>query len=219
MKKKISNRTIALIAAAVVLFASGGVMGTRAALSAFSDPYNAEFALDHLGVTITENGESVAESGMLAGVKLHPGEVIKDEVAARNTTEIDQFARIIVTKYWLDENGNKDFTKDPALIKLIGGKGWTLNKAESTRERSVYYYNKVLKGGSPSTNVFDAFKVDGKVLTMEKDGKLAYDGNSVFINAEVQVVQTHNATDAIRSAWGVQNVSADEQAGTLTVSN
>ena len=46
MKSKISKRTIALIAAAVVMFAGGGVMGTSARLSILSDPYNAEFAMD-----------------------------------------------------------------------------------------------------------------------------------------------------------------------------
>ena len=36
-----------------------------------------------------------------------------------------------------------------------------------------------------------------------------YDGAAFILEAEVDAVQTHNAQDAIRSAWGVE-VSVDE---------
>ena len=39
-----------------------------------------------------------------------------------------------------------------------------------------------------------------------------YDGYKFFLEAEVNAVQTHNAADAIKSAWGVDvNVSADKK--------
>ncbi|MFR0951708.1 MAG: hypothetical protein ACLSGK_02280 [Lachnospiraceae bacterium] len=46
-----------------------------------------------------------------------------------------------------------------------------------------------------------------------------YNGNYTFhIDAEVDAVQTHNAKDAIKSAWGVDvNVSDDETTIELTV--
>ena len=34
-----------------------------------------------------------------------------------------------------------------------------------------------------------------------------YDGNAFIIEADVQAIQTHNADDAIRSQWGVNNVT------------
>ena len=37
-----------------------------------------------------------------------------------------------------------------------------------------------------------------------------YDGYMAHIDAEVDAVQTHNAKDAIKSAWGVDvNIAAD----------
>jgi hypothetical protein len=42
-----------------------------------------------------------------------------------------------------------------------------------------------------------------------------YDDFTFYIEADVQAIQTHNGTDALKSMWGVSNVSAAN--GTLTV--
>ena len=57
----------------------------------------------------------------------------------------------------------------------------------------------------------------------EDDGSLVtvityrydYDDFTFYIEADVQAIQTHNAPDALKSMWGVNNVSAGN--GTLTV--
>ena len=46
---------------------------------------------------------------------------------------------------------------------------------------------------------------DGKVITLDYD----FDGVRFVMEAEVDAVQTHNAQDAIKSAWGV-DVTIDE---------
>ena len=47
---------------------------------------------------------------------------------------------------------------------------------------------------------------EGTVITTE----YAYDGYSFQVEVEADAVQTHNAADAIKSAWGVDvNVSED----------
>ena len=227
MKKRISKRTIALLAAAFVLLASGGVMGTRAQLSIYSDPYNAEFALDHIGIQISENSKTVTD-GILKDVKLSPGKEVTDTITVTNTTEIPQFVRLVVKKYWADpvttdENGSqsggdKNVALDPSLIELTGiSSDWVLNEAESTTERSVYYCTTALASNA-SSKVYDGFKVKSAVMTKANSkGELLYDGCSVCIEVEAQSVQTHNATDAIRSVWGVTNISADESTLKLTV--
>ena len=49
--------------------------------------------------------------------------------------------------------------------------------------------------------------VDGYTITYT----YKYDGYTFHVDAEVDAVQTHNAKDAIKSAWGVDvNVSDDE---------
>ena len=56
--KKVSKRTLALFAAMLIAL-SGGLIGTQAKLSIFSDFYIADFELDHLQVHLIENGKDV----------------------------------------------------------------------------------------------------------------------------------------------------------------
>ena len=70
-------------------------------------------------------------------------------------------------------------------------------------------------------------RLNGKVLddlsyTTEKKGnktvytyEYEYDGYSIAIEADCQSLQIHNVNDAIKSVWGVDNVSVSGK--TLTV--
>ena len=136
-KKKLSKRTLALAAVAVLLFASGGFMGTRAQLSITSQDYEGHFKLDHLQVHLIENGRDVCgghntldgtrkSSGKLIQYlkgKFDPGRAYKEEIAARNGTgennePVDQFVRLSIRKYWKNPEGEKDPSMKPDLIQL-----------------------------------------------------------------------------------------------------
>ena len=260
MKKKIrlSKRTTALLVAAVLLLAGGTVTGTRAALNIRSELYRAHFYLNHLQVHLIENGKDVCGgsndlngqtkvTGNLAtslgydGKKLgevEPGKFYKEEIAAENGQDIDEFVRLTVRKYWVktDKDGNivkengkevKAENMDPSWIHLrFGGKdgyntsAWFENPAERTDESSTYYYKSDLDGGAVSKNLFDEIMIDRKIAeksreieTVEGNKKIytyvyKYDGAIFFIEADVQAIQTHNANDAIRSQWGVRNITA-----------
>lgn len=136
-KKKLSKRTLALAAVAVLLFASGGFMGTRAQLSITSQDYEGHFKLDHLQVHLIENGRDVCDGhNTLDGTRKNAGELIqylkgkfdpgrayKEEIAARNGTgennePVDQFVRLSIRKYWKNPEGEKDPSMDPDLIEL-----------------------------------------------------------------------------------------------------
>ena len=137
--RRLSNRTLALVAAAVLLFASGGFMGTRAQLTTFSADYEGQFQLDHLQVHLLENGRDVCgEHNTLDGSKKVSGELIqymngqfkpglayREEIAALNGTgtetenePVDQFVRLSIRKYWKNPDGDKDPSMDPELIQL-----------------------------------------------------------------------------------------------------
>lgn len=55
---------------------------------------------------------------------------------------------------------------------------------------------------------------EGKTKTFSYNYK--YDGYTFYIEADVQALQTHNAQDAIHSAWGVYNVKVNTD-GSLSV--
>lgn len=282
MKKKVkfSKRTTALIVAAILLLAGGGVAGTRAALNIQSEYYRAEFYLNHLQVHLYENGDDVCERaghknnldvhdkavGELATDlqyehkvdgdeklgKVEPGMAYKEVVQAKNGSDIDEFVRVTIRKYWMekDEDGNlvKSSALNPDRIKLYYGKEgeynskyWKLNTKENkgSKETSTYYYKASLSSGELSEPLFDTLKIDatiadfGEIKTTEtQEGnktvytyEYQYDGCVFYIEADVQAIQTHNANDAIRSQWGVDNITVnytgpagnEEDSGTLSV--
>ena len=133
---------------------------------------------------------------------------------------------MVVRKYWVDPEGDmvKDTELKPELIELHqANSDWVENTAEQTDETSVFYLTTALEPGDTS-DLFDTFRLserlveineDGLVITSEKQGdktiytyNYPYDGYQCYIEAEAQSIQTHNGTDAVRSIWGVENVTA-----------
>ena len=258
-KHLISKRTLALACAAIVLFTFGGVMGVRAAKAApdiQSQDLEADFQLQHLGVHLYENGKWVGqrsgdngERGKLLGYMYAnksdeagafvAGKAYKEEIAAKNGTDVDQYVRIIIHKYWMEKDEKGRFVKntklDPSLIKLsyngseYNTKSWAKNKKESTTESETYYYKSKLGKGKFTPPVVNKLVVDGSIAEAKTEEKknengltiityvYEYDGRYIALEADVQAVQTHNANDAIKGIWGVQNVKASN--GTLSVSN
>lgn len=100
--------------------------------------------------------------------------------------------------------------------------GWVLDENASTEERTVLYYTGILKTGEVSPSFADTLSIDREVakkvtttetvngnyktITMTYD----YDGVEFVLEIDVDAVQTHNAEDAVKSAWGVDvTVGAD----------
>lgn len=216
-KKRFSALSIVLLIIAVILLLAGGIGGTRAALTE-SDTHTANLAMQNIGVELYENGKP-AET-LLADIPgsdkiLKVGKDYKEEITVVNTGSIDCYTRVILYKYWKDETGKKT-DLDPSLIELTLGSGWKEDTSASTNERTVLYYTQPLAQGATSAPAVTAIRINGtlaKTVTQETttsdDGALTtvtntykYNGYSFGLKAEVDAVQTHNAEDAIKSAWG-----------------
>lgn len=119
---------------------------------------------------------------------------------------------------------------------------WVLG--ESSTESATYYYKTKLGPNAKSEPLFDTLTIDKSVIPdmhMPKPEDLTkpeyadyvtvtetetgakiytfsykYDGYTFYIEADVQALQTHNAEDAIHSAWGVYNIKVDSD-GDLSV--
>ena len=173
--------------------------------------------------------------------RVDPGRTYKEELSARNGNNVDEYVRIIVRKYWVDSQNKKSTVMDPALIKLTyNGKAynsgaWAVNSKEHTVESDTYYLKKKLGAGATSALLFNELTIDGAVAdlgnkttttTTETRGpddqevtvitySYDYDDFTFYIEADVQAIQTHNASDALKSLWGVSNVDAGN--GKVTV--
>ena len=163
--------------------------------------------------------------GMLAeGEKFVPGKTYNEALSVKNSGSIDTYVRVLVYKNWT-KDGEKAATLSPDLIDLniTPGNGWVEDKSASTAERTVLYYTGILAPGAATPAFTDTLKVDSSITKkvteeVSTDGNgnktittvYDYDGYQFSIEAEVDAVQTHNAEDAIKSAWGVDvSVSGD----------
>lgn len=151
--------------------------------------------------------------------ELIPGKSYSEKIAVKNSGAIDTYVRVIITKSWRDADG-KETTLTPAYIELnVPANGdWVKDENASTYEREVYYYTKILPadngkddGSNVTSELTDTFRINpivAKELIQTTTGNVVtyeykYDGYQSVIEAEVDAVQTHNAKDAIKSAWGV----------------
>lgn len=233
--------TLGLFAAAVIMLLGSSIGGTRAALTYYSETYSSRIQMYDIGVSLLENGKEVSwrdyssagdgtwnehtgellEEMLPEGEGLALGKEYQENLKVKNTGTINQYVRVSIYKYWLDEEGKKLRDLSPELIdlNLVNlGTDWIEDEAARTEERTVLYYNKLLyaQGQGPSeTSLFaDTLTIDdsiAKKVSQEtrKEGTYTtitttfdYDGVSFRIEVEVDAVQEHNAEDAVWSAWG-----------------
>ena len=240
-KKKSFPKKPALILTAAALLLVGSTVGsTRAALTYYSENYSAQMNMQSIGVSLLENDKVVSSrdyvsnnewKGTSEGTLLTnllgkdetftPGKKYNEAISVKNSGTIDTFVRVIITKSWQDKEGKKNTTLSPDLIELnfLTDNGWQIAKDQSTTERTVLYYTKAVAAGDSTPALSDTIRIKpsiAKDVTKHVDDNTItytykYNGYTFHIDAEVDAVQTHNAKDAIKSAWGVDvNVSDDE---------
>ena len=155
------------------------------------------------------------------GEKFTPGKTYDEEISVQNSGNIDTFVRVILTKSWKDGDGAKDTALSPDLIELglNEGSGWIQADVESSPERVVLYYSRALAPGESTEALCDSIRIDESIaqdVEEVREGNTIryiykYDGYSFALDAEVDAVQTHNAEDAIKSAWGVDVTVSDDE--------
>lgn len=163
-----------------------------------------------------------------------------EELCVRNSGNIDEYVRVTIYRYWVKTETNPDGTpvpleeRDkitrilPEWIKLTPWdgeqqsstyNGWVVDEDASTSERVVLYYTGVLKTGQKTPVFTDKLLIDTpveeKIQELRKEVKGTeregiYDSVEFVLQVDVDAVQTHNAKDAIKSAWGIDvNVDAN----------
>lgn len=148
------------------------------------------------------------------------GRSYPEVLSVQNGGTIDQYVRVSVYRYWTRGTGESAVKLpelSPDLIKLAWdnlGNGWAIDEGSSTAERTVLYYTRPLASGETTLPFSSTLEVDNSVASKvtqtakEENGGTVitttydYDGVEFHVEVRVNAVQTHNAEDAIRSAWG-----------------
>lgn len=143
MKKK-----YLLMGVTATMVVAVAVSGSLAAISASGRQATNKLAAPELEVGVTNAAFEID-----AGSKIVPGDAL-DESATKftvsNTQDISEYTRVTVRKYWTDENGEKDMTKDASLLTLDASGSWL--EAEggvsfSSGETDVFYLSTPLDAG------------------------------------------------------------------------
>lgn len=227
--KKMPKSVIVLFLLAVILLLGSSIGGARAALIIFSEDYTSHMEIYHIGVTLNENGKTVCsrdyagdnswteksdpllQSLIPEGESLKLGYAYPEKLTVTNSGDINEYVRLIIRKYWLDEKDQKVTGLFPEQIDLhFTEDGWVKDDGLSTKETTILYYNSMLPPGSTSSAATDTLIIDpsiARIIGTEQEGNVVktvyeYDHMRFVIEAEVDAVQDHNAEDAIASAWG-----------------
>lgn len=160
--------------------------------------------------------------------KLILGKNYDERLAVKNTGDIDQYVRVRIVKNWSDAKGNKLPSLSPDYIRLnYANSEWLWDVNADTPERTILLYPKILKSGETTSLISDAIGIDHAIASKVKEETktengittttttYAYDGAEFHVKAQVDAVQTHNAKEAIKSAWGIDVNVADD--GTLSL--
>lgn len=166
---------------------------------------------------INSNKGSGTVNGELLTNMLQPDEKLalnkkyEEKLTVKNSGTIDEYVRVRIYRYWM-KDGQKLTTLSPDLIdlNLVNTDKWVKN-SEQTTECTELFYKGILKSGAETKAFADTIRIDGALsaeATIETNGDTItttykYDGVEFHVDVEVDAVQTHNAQDAIKSAWGV----------------
>ena len=193
---------------------------------------NIGVTLNENGTPVSSRNYSESAGGMVSthnsdlltkllgeGEKFQVNHEYDEQLTVTNSGDIDTYVRVVLDLYWLKADGSgKETSLSPQLIKLELGDGWLVDNScsyvQGTGEQLILYYPTVLASGATSSPICDGIAIDGKIRSKvtqtEEDGIITttydYDGVSFAIDAEVDAIQTHNASDAALSAWG-ENVT------------
>lgn len=226
----ISKRTIFFSALAAILLCVAVCSTAFATLGFMSDSYELDFETSEISVSLSEQGEDadsviVDDATLLSWMKddepLKLGYTYNERIAAINTSSQPEYVRVVVNKYWIIDNAQegdssevvKDTTLNPSLIQLgFNTEEWTIDPTNpQSKEQTVLYSKNPIAPGA-SCNVVSTLRVDPSILTMTSSSETnnhittltyAYNNVDLGIDVECDALQTHNATDAMRDAWGI----------------
>ncbi len=200
------------------------------------------------GVSLLENGNIVAyknkdyssssETEELEGElftylgtskTMLPGKSYQEEIAVKNSGNMDKYIRISIHKFWADKEDKKYIKGSKHYIELIKNnhENWILDEKASDGERAVYYYAKPLAEGEITPNVISKIKIaeqarkevsfnsktegENTIITSSRN----YQRYRAYIQIIVDTVNKGNAAAAILSAWGREVEIAED--GTLSL--
>lgn len=155
--------------------------------------------------------------------ELIPGKKYEKNISFKNTSTIDEYAKVEIYNYFTAEEGNKVRDENLQRLKLdLITNGWIVDEESVTSDRTVMYYTKPVKPNE-EIQVLESISATPELLynveynseqTSENEllisTKKVSEGVRANIEIHVDIISTHNGADMIFSAWGVKAEVAED---------
>lgn len=193
-----SWRSAAAAALAAVLVVTGiaGVIAWTTAQDALKNSFEIGTVVPVIGETFDPKPDETT------------GNVVKENVKAKNAGSVDIYVRARVNIYWVDEAGNQLWEEPVAETDYTGtyptsGSNWILG------DDGYYYWKSKVSAGGSTANLIDSIKQDSSQVQADEEA-----GRKLVVDIDIQGIQSDPAS-AVEEAWAGA-VTVDED-GTLSV--
>lgn len=207
MKKKFGVMTIAALFLAISMIGS-----SLAYFRAESETTN-EVSAGNLGVELRLNNDAVSKQTSL-GINAEgavPGSTYDYPLQAYNSGDYDSYIRITLTRFWQNQDGEKNFDADASKIEFVmpNSNDWIIDDSDVNKEVVYLYYKYPVSSHTSTTNAINAIKIG----QMANSDRVTYASLEAKVDVEVDAIQKVAAKDAILAEWGLDVTFADD--GTL----
>ena len=186
MKKKLF-----LILGATVMIFGIIISPSYGVFQADGNDVKTHISTNTLDITLTGDGVNQVE----VFKDLVPNQVINKEMAVTNVKDASLYPRVIIHKYWLDNQGNKEFNESAQNIKInYNDNDWYVEYTDD--EELVLYYRKPLASQETTANFINSIVVPSNLGNDDMGRKFALD-------IKVDAVQSVDGINAMLSHWGV----------------
>lgn len=205
------NKKKVLIACVSILFIGLGVyQGTMANFNE-QGSLETKISAGSLGVEFVNEESTILEDSFDFN-KAMPGALFEKNIAITNTKDKDLYTRVTLTRYWVDENGDKVVEANAKDIQILNDtNNWiVMDDTGSNDERIIFYY-KMPIGSKQTTEAFmSSIKLNEEITDKQ------YSQYKAHIELEAEAIQKVGAVDAILSQWGI-DVTFDNQGNIVDI--
>lgn len=200
MENKKNKLLILLITLCVLVPVGGAVAYFRAETSSRNKLSSGNVGIELMDTT--SEGDAIQSEEGIDFTFAYPGAVKEKETFVQNISDNDLYTRITVTKYWIDEEGNKVIDADPKLIEVVTNdtSNWIIQDSDENDEIVYFYFRKPLSPQEATDLFINRIKLSGKITN---DGEIEYSELSAHLSFEADAVQKLGAQQAMMSEWGL----------------
>lgn len=196
------KKQFVLIIIGLVLILTITVGGTYAVFQADGQDVTTQLTTTSLDISLEGDTSQIEFEGLV------PGQTVQKQLSVQNTKETSLYTRVTIKKYWLNNNGEKDFETSATSLQLNYNQNeWLEEYIDDNGEEVILYYKMPLAQNQKTENFLESLIVPKNLGNIDQ-------GKKFVLDIKVDAIQEYNIKDAMLAQWGV--VASMNQNGMIT---